>query len=241
MKRPFAAWIMAFSMLALAGCGDTVKSPSTPATKANDTPSSITQESQHTAAENASETASEENRASADAKILVAYFSRAGENYHVGTVEKGNTQIMAEMIAEETGGTLFKIETVNPYPASYDACTDVAKQEQNDNARPALNATIDNFSDYDIILLGYPIWWGDMPMAMYTFLESYDFSGKTILPFNTHEGSGNAGTMSKIRSAAPQATVLDGLAVQGKTAQESRDSTKKTILEWLSNSNLDKE
>ena len=108
--------------------------------------------------------------ASGEAKILIAYFSRAGENYNVGVIEKGNTAILAEMIAEQTGGDLFHIETTTPYPETYQECTDVAQQELRDNARPALSATVDNFADYEVIFLGYPIWWSDMPMAVYTCL-----------------------------------------------------------------------
>lgn len=239
MKKLTALLVAVLCIISLAGCSSTTSSRTTPETQNNDaTISESIQADNGTTQSNETVVTDSSQETTVDSKVLVAYFSRAGENYNVGTVEKGNTQIMAEMIAEETGGTLFKIETVTPYPSSYDEATDVAKQEQNDNARPELNATIDNFDDYDTIILGYPIWWGDMPMAMYTFLESYDFSGKTILPFNTHEGSGASGTVSSIKNAAPQATVLDGLAVQGKAAQESQDSTRTTIQEWLSNSGI---
>lgn len=236
MKRLIAVMIMLFSIVTLVGCGSTTNNTSPAESSTTDT--STMQDSENETLEDESDTFSESNTSDSDSRILVAYFSRAGENYNVGTVEKGNTQIMAEMIAEETGGTLFKIETVTPYPSNYDECTDVAKQEQNDNARPDLKEAVDNFDDYDTIILGYPIWWGDMPMAMYTFLESYNFSGKTVLPFNTHEGSGEAGTTGKIQSALPQATVLEGLAVQGKTAQEDRDETMTTIQEWLSQNQI---
>lgn len=233
MKRLMAVMIMVFGIVTLVGCGSTTNNTSPAESSATDTVTT-----QNTENETLEDTSSDSSTSDSDSRILVAYFSRAGENYNVGTVEKGNTQIMAEMIAEETGGTLFKIETVTPYPSNYDECTDVAKQEQNDNARPELKEVVDNFDDYDTIILGYPIWWGDMPMAMYTFLESYDFSGKTVLPFNTHEGSGEAGTTGKIQSALPQATVLEGLAVQGKTAQEDRDETMTTIQEWLSQNQI---
>ena len=146
-------------------------------------------------------------------KILVAYFSRTGENYGVGVIEKGNTHIIADMIAEQTGGDTFEIAAVTPYPDSYDECTAVAQREKNENARPELTAEVDNMADYDVIFLGYPIWWGDMPMAVYTFLESYDFSGKTIVPFCTHAGSGLSGTVGNIKAACPGTTVLDGLAI----------------------------
>lgn len=166
-------------------------------------------------------------------RILVAYFSRTGENYSVGTIEKGNTHIVADMIAEQTGGDMFEISTVTSYPDDYDECTEIAKQEQNDNARPELAASVENIEDYDIIFLGFPIWWSDMPMAVYTFLESYDFSGKTIIPFCTHEGSGLASTESSIAEVCPDAEVLDGLSIRGSVAQNSQDEAKTSVVDWL--------
>ena len=140
-----------------------------------------------------------ETQTDSDGKnILVAYFSRADENYNVGTIDVGNTQIVAEYIASEVGADSFHIETVTPYPADYDDCCDVAKQELADKARPEIQGGIDNMEQYDIVFLGYPIWWGDMPMAVYTFMDSYDFSDKVVIPFNTHEGSGESGTYSAI-------------------------------------------
>ena len=165
--------------------------------------------------------------------ILVAYFSRADENYNVGTIEKGNTQIVAEYIASEVGADSFHIETVTPYPADYDDCCDVAKKELADKARPELNGTVDNMEQYDIVFLGYPIWWGDMPMAVYTFMDSYDFSDKVVIPFNTHEGSGESGTYSAIASYLPDAQVLDGMAIQGQTAQEFSSDTQQAVRDWL--------
>lgn len=165
--------------------------------------------------------------------ILVAYFSRADENYNVGSIDKGNTQIVAEFIASEVGADSFHIETVTPYPADYDDCCDAAKQELADKARPELSGTVDNMEQYDIVFLGYPIWWGDMPMAVYTFMDSYDFSGKAVIPFNTHEGSGESGTYSAIASYLPNAQVLDGMAIQGKTAQEFNSDTQQSIRDWL--------
>lgn len=167
-------------------------------------------------------------------KTLIAYFSRAGENYSVGVVEKGNTEIVAEMIAAETGAELFKIQPVNAYPEKYDECTQVAQQEKNDHARPELAETVEHFEDYDVIYLGYPIWWGDMPMAVYTFLESYDFSGKTVIPFCTHGGSGLSGTVSSIRELCEGAEVLDGLAMTGATAQNQPEEAEKQVKAFLS-------
>ena len=168
-----------------------------------------------------------------DKNTLVAYFSRAGEDYNVSTIEKGNTQIIAEYIASEVGADSFHIETVTPYPADYDDCCDVAKQELADKARPELSRTVDNMEQYDIVFLGYPIWWGDMPMAVYTFMDSYDFSDKVVIPFNTHEGSGESGTYSAIGSYLPNSQVLDGMAIQGQTAQEFSSDTQQSVRDWL--------
>lgn len=181
-----------------------------------------------------SESLSESDISSEANNILIAYFSRAGENHNVGVIEKGNTEIVAEMIAEQTGGTPFHIQTVNPYPENYKECTDTAKEEQKNNGRPELTASVENMADYDVIFLGYPNWWGDMPMAVYTFLESYDFADKTIVPFCTHEGSGLSDTVKSISTVCSGAAVLDGLAIRGKTAQESQEDAKKAVVNWLS-------
>ena len=165
--------------------------------------------------------------------ILVAYFSRADENYNVGTIDKGNTQIVAEYITSEVGADSFHIQTVTPYPDDYDDCCDVAKQELADKARPEIQGGVENMEQYDIVFLGYPIWWGDMPMAVYTFIDSYDFSDKVVIPFNTHEGSGESGTYSAIGSYLPNAQVLDGMAIQGKTAQEFNSDTQQSVRDWL--------
>lgn len=166
-------------------------------------------------------------------RILVTYFSRTGENYSVGYIEKGNTHIIADMIAEQTGGDTFEIRTVTPYPDDYDECTDIARQERNENARPELAENLDDLDDYDVIFIGFPIWWSDMPMAVYTFLESYDFAGKTIVPFCTHEGSGLASTEESIAEACPEAEILDGLSIRGSVAQNSQEEAAEAVAEWL--------
>ena len=166
-------------------------------------------------------------------KILVAFFSRADENYGVGYIEKGNTHIIADMIAEEVGADSFEIVRVTPYPKEYKACTDEAQQEKSANARPELTAEVKNFGDYDTVFLGYPNWWGDMPMPVYTFIESYDFSGKTVIPFCTHAGSGLSGTVNTLKSKLNGAAVLDGFAIAGTTAQNDQNKAKSAVLEWL--------
>lgn len=165
-------------------------------------------------------------------KILVAFFSRTGENYAVGRIEQGNTHIVAELIASATGGTLFRIEPATPYPDDYRACTEVAQREKRSKARPALVGDI-AAEEYDVIFLGYPNWWGDLPMCVYTFLEQHDWQGKIIIPFCTHEGSGLSDTENRLREACRGASVLNGLAVRGFVAQNEREKARKQVLEWL--------
>lgn len=170
----------------------------------------------------------------ANGKSLVVYFSRTGEQDKVGVIEKGNTKIVAEMIAEKTGADTFEIVPKNDnYPMTFDALCDVAKEEQNNNARPEIKDTVKDFDSYSTVYLGYPIWWADLPMICYTLLESYDFNGKTIVPFCTHEGSADANTQKKIQDAVPKATVKDVLAVRGQDAQKNQNDVKKQIEDWL--------
>lgn len=170
----------------------------------------------------------------ASGKSLVVYFSRTGEQDKVGVIEKGNTKIVAEMIAEKVGADTFEIvPKTDNYPMTFDALCDVAKEEQNNNARPEIKDTVNDFDTYDTIYLGYPIWWADLPMICYTFLESYDYNGKTIIPFCTHEGSSDANTQKKIQSAVPNATVKEVLAIRGQDAQNNQDEVKKQIEDWL--------
>lgn len=165
-------------------------------------------------------------------KILVAFFSRTGENYAVGHIEQGNTHIVAEMIASATGGTLFRIEPATPYPDDYRACTEVAQREKRSKFRPALVGDI-AAEEFDVIFLGYPNWWGDLPMCVYTFLEQHDWQGKVVIPFCTHEGSGLSDTENLLRAACRGASVLNGLAVRGSVAQNEREKARKQVLEWL--------
>ena len=168
-------------------------------------------------------------------KILIAYFSRADENYNVGNVDVGNTEIMAGFIKDYLGdkAEAFKIDPVKAYPTNYKECTEVATQELNSNARPEFkNANSLNLDNYDTIFIGYPIWWGDVPMIINTFLEKYDFSGKTIIPFCTHEGSGNAGTFTSLKSKMSSSTVnTNGLAIRGTEAR--KESSRNTVENWL--------
>ena len=165
-------------------------------------------------------------------KILVAFFSRTGENYAVGRIEQGNTHIVAEMISAATGGTIFRIEPSTPYPDDYRACTEVAQREKRSKARPALVGDI-TAEEFDVIFLGYPNWWGDLPMPVYTFFERHDWQGKIVIPFCTHEGSGLSDTENRLRTACRGASVLNGLAVRGSVAQNEREKARKQGVEWV--------
>ena len=171
--------------------------------------------------------------AAPQSKILIAYFSRIGNEYGVGNITKGNTAIIADIIAEETGADLFEIKTVKSYPNDYKECTKVASQEKAVKARPEIIGKVDNFKDYDIIFIGYPIWYGDMPMAVYTFLESYDFSGKKIVPFCTHGGSGLSSTDQALTLACPNSEILRGFEIRGSIAQNQTNEAKTKVLSWL--------
>lgn len=170
----------------------------------------------------------EENmeKSSANSKALVVYFSRAGENYNVGTVEVGNTELLAKEIIARTGADEFKIEEVDTYPSNYQEAIERATKERNEQARPEYKGEID-ISSYDTVFFGYPIWWGDMPMIVYNFIEKHDWNGKTVIPFNTHEGSGNSGTYGILRSKMSGATLKgDGFNMAGSAARTNEGIKK---------------
>ena len=141
----------------------------------------------------------------------------------------GNTGLLADLIEEATQAERFSIQTTAVYPDTYEETLDQGQQERNDGARPELAALPENLDSYETIFLGYPTWWGDLPMAVYSFLESVELSGKTIVPFNTSGGSGLAGTVGTIEDLQPDATVLDGLSVRDSSAAGAREQ----VNEWL--------
>lgn len=154
---------------------------------------------------------------SASAQTLVVYYSRTGQNYTsdgIVNLKVGNTQAVAQKIQKLTGADIFRLETVRTYAEDYYECTQQAKEEKQQNARPALKADID-ISKYDTIYLGWPCWWGTYPMCVATFLEAHDWTGKTVIPFTTHEGSGFGSGLSDLKKALPTATVTKGLSIQG--------------------------
>lgn len=163
---------------------------------------------------------------------LVAFYSRADENYFSGSyryIEVGNTEKVANMIAEATGADLYKIEQVTPYSADYNTCIDQAKADMRAKARPELVSFPENMDTYDEVYLGFPNYWGTMPMAVFTFLEKVNWEGKTIHPFVTHEGSGFGGAESDIRKTCAGATVTKGLSIQGGRVDGSKSAVEKWI------------
>ena len=170
-------------------------------------------------------------------KTLIAFFSRADENYFGGTmryVKVGNTEIVCGLMKELIPADSFKIEMKNPYSPVYMTCIEEAKKDLHAKARPELVSMPESIDEYDTVVLAYPNYWGTMPMAVFTFLEKYDFSGKTILPLCTNEGSGMGGSERDIRQTCPGATVKGGLSITGSAAASSKD----TVRRWLSANGL---
>ena len=165
-----------------------------------------------------------------DKKSLVIYFSRADENYAVGYIDKGNTEVIAEYIRDITGADLFKIEGVEGYSADYNTCIEEAKQRQARDERPELKTYINDISQYEVIYIGAPVYWGIMPQEMITLLEKLDFTGKTVRVFTTHEGSGLGSIPSQVKKVCKGANVLDdGLAIRGGSVNSSKGKVENWV------------
>ena len=163
------------------------------------------------------------------AKTLIAFFSRADENYFGGAmryVKVGNTEIVVGLMKELIEADTFKIEMKDPYSPVYMTCIDEAKKDMQNNARPELTNYLENIDDYDTIILGYPNYWGTIPMAVATFLERYDFTGKTILPLCTNEGSGMGSSERDVKKYARGADLKRGLSITGSLAAESKGAVE---------------
>lgn len=158
--------------------------------------------------------------------ILIAYFSHTG-----------NTRTIANQIHDVAGGDLFEIKTVDPYPEEYEAVVEIAKKELNEGYKPPLATHVENIDSYDVIFLGYPNWWGTMPMAVETFLTEHDLSGKTVIPFCTHNGSGLGSSVIDIKNLCPEATLLEGLAVRGSAVKDAQSQ----VAEWIGTLGITKE
>lgn len=229
MNKAFLTILSLLLILSLAACGASSASALAAETEAPAEEIAEEQAAEVTAAPVAEESEPEENTAPVEEaeRILVVYFSSAnttGPDVVSGATprvdEAGATVLLAQYVHDRVGGDIAPIIVVEDYPEDYDATADQAKEEQDNDARPAFTLDVDP-EEYDTIFIGYPIWWYRLPMIMNTFFEAYDFSGKTIIPFNTHAGSRDGGTYSVIAELEPNATVLDGLAVSGETVEDA--------------------
>ena len=223
--------IAIMSIASLAGCG----SPEEPAPAEDQT---AAQEEQ--TADTGTETAP-----AADSDTLVAYYTRIGntdgdfpEGVDAETSasiqvtddgKKGNAQMIAEWIADETGGDLFAIQSSEIYPADYNATVDKASEDQSKDIRPELTTHVDSMDKYSTVVLVYPNWWGDLPMAVYSFLDEYDLSGKNVILYCTHEGSRFSGTVSTIQELEPDATVTEGLSIRGGDVAGAENDVRDSI------------
>lgn len=222
MKKMLAILFSAMMAFSLAACSNGAPSSGADSSPAAPTPSPEPASASSEPLESAETPAPADSAAEVEQTeaggTLVAYFSWSG-----------NTQQMAEIIAQETGADLFEIATVTPYTDDYNTLLDIAQQEQGEDARPELNARVENWDSYDTIFVGYPNWWSDAPMAVYTFLESYDFTGKTVIPFNTSASGGFGRSLTGIEESAAGATILEGLDL---TEGELEDAQNRVIT-WL--------
>lgn len=219
MKKVWTFFLSMAFVLSLAACGGTAASSGGSASS-EPAASAFASSAQPAASSEAAEPSAdaEPSAESETPAALVAYFSWSG-----------NTQQMAQIIAEQTGGDLFEIAPATPYTEDYDELLDIAQQEQAEDARPALADEVENWDSYDTVFVGYPNWWGDAPMAVYTFLESYDWTGKTLVPFNTSASSGFGRSLEGIAQSAAGATVLEGLALTEGELPDAQDR----VTEWL--------
>lgn len=216
MKKIISLFMVLTMVLSLAACST------------NQSPSESTPEESSSQTNESTPTPSNTN-----GKNLVVYFSMP-DNVDDSTVvidgeTLGNTQYMAYVIQETVGADIFRIEPETPYPTDHDELVDLASEEQSNNARPAIKDTIENFDTYENIFVGYPNWWGDMPMILYTFFDTYDLSGKTVALFCTSGGSGLSGTVNEVKSLEPNATVTQGLHI-GSGSSSNPDNA---VSEWL--------
>ena len=206
MKKVIAIFLAAILIFFLAACGGT----------SGDTNS----KTETSTSETKTGDTSSANNTSTDGKTLIVYFSWSN-----------NTEKMANYIHDKIGGDIERIEPVEAYPEDYNETADKAKAERDNGDRPKFKELQFNPENYDTIFIGYPIWWYELPMIMRTFFDTYDLSGKTIIPFNTHEGSGDGGTYDQIKTEEPNAKVLEGLPIRGGDI-ENTDSKDK-VTEWL--------
>ena len=238
-KRVFTLFLAGILAISLAACGNT-NSDGNAQDISSEAPQTSGQENEMQS--NTSEQVESSNAGSDGSNILIAYFT-AAENSGVDAIASasyttidgqavGRVRAVADMIQENVGGDLFSIHTSVVYPTDGGELIDYAAEEQDENARPELTSHIDNLDQYDTIFIGYPNWWADLPMAVYSFFDEYDFSGKTIIPFNVHNGSRFSRTIQTIEELEPNATVIeDGFTVSEQTV----DQAAPDVAEWLEN------
>lgn len=228
MKKILSLALTFAMVFTLAACGNSGSTESSsPASEENSASSEVISQTEESAApDNTAAPTEEESQAEvssepeteAGSNSLIVYFSWSG-----------NTESVAKEIQAQTGADIFEIIPAEPYTDDYDTLLDIAQDEQANDARPDIAETVQNFEQYDVVYLGYPNWWGDMPMILYTFLDEYDLAGKTIAPFVTSGGSGFSGTISTIESMEPDATVTEGLSLGSSAAADPADA----VSEWL--------
>ena len=164
-----------------------------------------------------------------ESKSIVVFFSHAGDNYAVGNVEVGNTKIVADYISELTGADQFEIVCEKDYDMAYTPLTELTKKEQENGELPAYKGIAPNFSQYDTVFVGGPVWWGTYPQVMFTFFRDNDLNGKTIIPFTTHEGSGLANCVEEVKNVYPDATIICPFSIYGHEVRDHKDKVQK----WL--------
>lgn len=251
MKKILSIIIMTAMILTLGGCGS-AKEEQNNTSKSSSDQTEQTKESESTKDSNVSTNENKEDTQenTSNSKNLIVYFSRVGNTNFGNNVDVvssaslnaggnglvGNAEIIANIIKEETKGDIFEIKTVDSYPEGYRDTTDQASKEKSANARPKLASHVDNMDNYDVIFLVYPNWWGTIPMPVYSFLEEYNLSGKTIIPCCTHEGSGLGSSEKDIAAVVPKAKMLSGLAIRGGDVNSA--DTKKSITDWIKKSGI---
>ena len=238
MKKAVLLFLVLSVLVSLCACGSSAPQPvptQAPVPESTQEPTPPAEGAAETEEAAKAPEAAAEALETSETNILVLYFSRTGEQYNVGVIEKGNTAIVAEMIGEATGADLFEILPADDhYPMTYKELTDVGLQEQREGARPAYAGELPDGDIYDTIFIGAPVWWGDWPMIMYTFFESTPLKGKTLIPFSTHAGSGLSGFDRSLAKAYPDCTISKGLAVAGTDAQNDPDKVRSSVADWLS-------
>lgn len=217
VKKLFSVILVGTAVFSLAACSGGTGTEEQTETQSEE--STETQAEENTDAGEAADIEEGTDTAAGEGTALIAYFSWSG-----------NTEAVAQEIQAQTGADMFEIVPAEPYTDDYNELLDIAQEEQSSGARPAIAETVD-LSGYDTVYLGFPNWWGDMPMILYTFLDEYDLSGKTVVPFNTSGGSGFSGSLDTIADMEPEAEIAEGLSLGDGEAEDCADD----VAEWLSN------